>query len=437
MKTQYYYILLLSLALSGCAGPRPTAAVDVAQLVTDEDGCGRLQAVVRLPEGYVPRRTRAVFQPALATQAGTETRITPLEAAPAVVDGKIYRQKTRRAKELRSWQDPLADTPHRDARQSLRLPLEADVKLPAGVDSARLVALVSTDGCGECTGRDTLLLAHVSRPGEPLPQVEWMEPRIVVDSTLAHGRGVAHLQFLIDRHDIRPELGNNRAELEQMASKLAPVLSDTLSTLHELNIYGMASADGSIKWNTGLAERRAGMAKQWLVERLGMTEAVQRVITTGSRPEGWGPVLEAMEQAGDAGAAQVRAILEKYAQENDDVQERYIRRLPCWKRIASRYLQKDRKVEYAYTYSTKRYVTNAQLLAAYRQAPSELTELELLRVSTLQSSRQEKITVYRELLAKYPDSQIGRNNLAFLLLQDGQVKEARRVLAFMADKAQQ
>ena len=56
-----------------------------------------------------------------------------------------------------------------------------------------------------------------------------------------------------------------------------------------------------------------------------------------------------MTAAGDKDSVMVKDILEKYADSNDDVQERYIRRLPCWNTIKARYLQKDRKVEYVYT----------------------------------------------------------------------------------------
>ena len=46
---------------------------------------------------------------------------------------------------------------------------------------------------------------------------------------------------------------------------------------------------------------------------------------------------------GHPDSLKVREILDKYNAENDDVAERYIRRLSCWNDIKNNYLQKDRK----------------------------------------------------------------------------------------------
>ena len=53
--------------------------------------------------------------------------------------------------------------------------------------------------------------------------------------------------------------------MEQMLSTLLGVVSDTLITLNRLDIYGMASADGSYAFNTTLARNRALAAKEGLV----------------------------------------------------------------------------------------------------------------------------------------------------------------------------
>ena len=80
------------------------------------------------------------------------------------------------------------------------------------------------------------------------------------------------------------------------------------------------------------------------MQQLGIKPEVQRLIKVGSRPEGWQPVLDAMVIDDHPDAHKVRAILDRYANQNDDVAERYIRQLACWKDIRAKYLQKDRKV---------------------------------------------------------------------------------------------
>ena len=66
----------------------------------------------------------------------------------------------------------------------------------------------------------------------------------------------------------------------------------------------------------------------------------------------------------------VKEILDKYNAENDDVAERYIRRLSCWGDIREKYLQKDRKVEYEYTYTIKSFTTDRELLEMYEKRPT-------------------------------------------------------------------
>lgn len=191
-------------------------------------------------------------------------------------------------------------------------------------------------------------------------------------------------------------------------------------------LFIIATADGSLAFNTTLARNRAEAAKRWLTDTLAISPDVQRIITVGSRPEGWQPVLSAMTADGCADSAAVKAILEKYADRDDDVQERYIRRLPAWKTIRERYLQKDRKVEYEYSYTIRSFTTDAELLDMYGKRPDAFNEDELLRVAALVPDDR-KEGVYRTLLARFPDSRIGRNNLAVLLWRQGRKAEARRL----------
>ena len=72
-----------------------------------------------------------------------------------------------------------------------------------------------------------------------------------------------------------------------------------------------------------------------------------------------------MVAAGDADSTMVKNILTRYANFNDDVQERYIRRLPIWNNIKKKYLQKSRSVEYTYTYIIKNFTTDEEMLQMY------------------------------------------------------------------------
>ena len=416
--------------LAGCAASRRAGqplSVTPSPCVLTTDSVNRVEADLRfaIPGDYFSKRSRLVIAPQLWVNDSVKA-----EYAPLVLDSPIYRKKKERLERLTGYADPYGKQakPVENTSRAFELPYKETIELPEGTDSARLVAVVSTDGCGECTGIDTIDLATIQAPELPTLLVRWIEPRFVVRPKVMEGKGVAHLQFAINKADIDLSLGNNREELERMERTLSPILRDTLATLTAFTISGMASADGSLAFNTRLSESRADAAKRWLINRLGIPAKARRLIVTGSRPEGWQPVLDAMLADNDPDAASLRAILERYADRDDDVQERYIRRLPCWNRIKERYLQKDRKVEYTYAYTIKSFTTDGELLDMYRKRPDAFNEDELLRVAMLIPTEAAKMEVYRTVLRYFPRSETALNNLAVLYLCAGEEEKARELL---------
>lgn len=422
--------------LAGCAahrGQAVTANPQEAVLTPDSANRINMDLTFHIPEHSLARRARLIITPQLVS--GDTVRD---EYMPLVVDADIYGKKTRRKEVLEGYADPHATRrqPLPDRTEALDLPYSHTATLPEGVDNARLRAVISEDGCGQCTGIDTIDLGAVASPVTLMQDVResfdlaWMEPEFVVRPKVRQGEGVARLQFVINKYDIRPDLGNNRAELERMEADLRPVLADTLAVLTSLNIRGLASADGSYAFNTTLARNRAESARRWLTERLGISRDVQRLITTGSRPEGWWPVYEAMRQDGHPDSLSVKRILETYADANDDVQERHIRRLPCWNDIKDKYLAKDRNVEYTYTYTIRSFTDDAELLRMYQSRPDAFNEEELLRVASLMSGDEQKMEeVYRTLQHYFPQNEVAANNLAVLCLRRGDEEGARQALA--------
>lgn len=396
------------------------------------DSCGKisLDLGLEVPAGYVSPRSRLIVVPQLCDSTSALMELDPL-----VLDAPIFSKKMQRRQVLEGYMDPYDGYARKieKTRRAQQLDYVTRIDLPEGEHNGnRIVGVVTTDGCGECTAMDTVLMAVIVDPVELIKkeelQLEWIEPEFVIRPKIRKGRGEARLQFIINRYDIRLDLGDNRKEMEQMLQTLRPIVEDTLARLTSLEIYGLASADGPLSFNTPLARNRANSARKWLENQLHLNSEQRSVITSDSRPEGWLPVLEAMVRANDPDSVSVKAILEKYTSYNDDVQERHIRKLPCWKNIRERYLQKDRKVEYVYTYVIRSFTTDQELLDMYRKRPDAFNEEELLRVSTLKTDPQEKMEVYRTILHYFPQSQVAANNLAILLLREGKSDEAEQVL---------
>ena len=423
-------ISLLALAGCGTTGTGKQIYVSPSAAVVTPDSMNQVNvdAEILVPGKAFTKRSRLIILPQVLKK---DTLLA--EGTPIVLDAPVFSKKNERRILLDGYRDSLAGVSQKvDNRETHTLAYKESLQLNvASANGARVVGVVTTDGCGECSAVDTLLLASVSDPVSLVDvkqlKLDWIEPEFVIRPKVVEGRGEAHLQFAMNKYDINMKLGRNEMEMNGMLGALEKILADSLATLNKVEIYGMASADGSFAFNTTLARNRASSAKAWLLLRLG--EDIKAPFSTGSRPEGWMPVLNAMTADGHPDSLKVKEIIERYKyQENDDMAERYIRRLSCWSDIRARYLQSDRKVEYVYTYTLKSFTTDAELLAMYDKRPDAFNEEELLRVSTLKQTPAEKKHVYETILHYFPQSQVAANNLAVLLLREGKTEEAETVL---------
>lgn len=435
MRQHFCYIIVAAACLcASCNTQRKVAETAITvtpaycQLTSGTDNRAEMELNFHIPEKTLSKRSRLVITPQLMVGDSVYD-----EYDPVVVEAGIYADKLRRKEVLEGYHDPYKEQKRQvdDATAAFTLSYHESVVLPASADTARIVAVVSTDGCGQCTGIDTLEMASIVRA---LAYVEWIEPVFTIRPKIVEGKGEARLQFAINLYDIDLDMGNNRAELDSMLQALTPVLTDTLATVNSFTVYGMASADGSLKFNTALARNRANAAMQYVAHRLGLTDRQMERIHIDSRPEGWQPVLRAMKLDSHPDTARVADILQRLADKDDDAQERLIRRLACWQDIREKYLAKDRKVEYTYSYTIRSFTTDREVLDMYAKRPDAFNEEELLRAATLMKTDTEKIEVYRTLLARFPRCETAINNLAYLYLRAGMEAEARTLLQKLPER---
>ena len=418
--------------LAGCATVKTDRQVYVSPVRTltpDSTSSVQVDVTVHVPEKAFSRRSRLIVVPQLMQHDRMLAELTPV-----VLDAPIYQKKMERRKELEDYRDPYAPWAQGVERnRAYDLVYRERVFVPDSISAGQIVAVLSADGCGSCGVVDTVDVAYISNlpnliePKKSL-QLNWIEPEFVIRPKVMKGRGEALLQFVINLYDINLTLGQNREEMNRMLGTLQGIVNDTLATLNSVSIYGMASADGPFAFNTTLSRNRANSARKWLENQLNINLEDNIRFSIGSRPEGWLPVLEAMRADRHPDTLQVKNILDKYNAENVDVAERYIRRLACWPDIRAKYLQKDRKVEYEYTYTIKSFTTDEELLLFYATRPDAFNEEELLRVSTLKQTAEEKKEVYQTILHYFPESQVAANNLAVLYLREDNPDAAEAVL---------
>lgn len=423
-----YWILIISsllwgINISAAAKDRKITTMPqyVMALTPDTANTVSVDMEFCIPKGVIDKRSRIIILPQLI-----EGDSTIMELKTIVADAPIYRKKMHRRNKLEGYKDIYSNVAMQiDNNKDLKLKYSETFALPYHIEDGKIIAVVTTDGCGECTSLDTLLIAEISNP---MSLIDYNYTTGNPMDVPIKGKGKARLQFVINKYDINLSLGNNKTEMDSMLQKIEPVITNPLNTLESLEIYGMASADGPLQFNTTLSANRAKSARDWLASKLNLGEDILRKIKIGSKPEGWAPVLEAMRKDGHPDTTKVIGILEKYADSNDDVQEKYIRSLSCWRDIRNKYLQKDRKVEYQYSYTIKKLASDEELLYMYSDSPESLSENEFLKVASLMGNDTDKKKVYYKTLERFPQSAPAACNLSEILTRQENPKEAIEIL---------
>lgn len=438
MRILHTLSLLLALSLTaGCAHHnfeqnRVHLEADMLPLWhTNAAGRAVVHTTFVVPRKALTRRQRLIVVPQMVIGADSVVA----ELTPLVADRCQFSRKLHRRQVLEGYADPYSPMAlHYDKQHVALLPYADTLHMPLPLRQVRLRAMLTTDGCGRCTAIDTLAMGRAVNAVADLPQqlAQFAPHTFVVRPKVVTGQGEARLLFVVDKWDIRADMGRNRVELDSMTKRLRPVLTDSLATLTSLTISGAASAEGSYRHNLMLATNRAASARRWLLEQLHLPPRYAAQIKVSARPEGWQPVLAAMTAAGCKDSVLVSNILKQHPGGNDDVQERYIRRLACWPDIRDHYLAKDRRVTYTYVYTLRNFTTDAEMLRLYATRPDAFNEDELLHVADLQSTDTARMEVYRTTLRHYPQSVVAANNLAVLLLRAGHAAEAVQTASAIA-----
>ena len=323
MKLKIVYLaivgagLALIVAMSSCSNQsmasdkKITCTPDSFMLMPDSSNQAALNLQVHIPKHYFSKRSRLFVIPVL-----TDSDSIVAKYKPIVLDAPIYSRKMERKWVLDSIADPYDSIAQRvtNTKVDLSVLYNDIITLPANFHKGSLVAVASADGCGECRAISHTKIADVFRPEiKKQLHLNWMKHTFEIKPKIRKGKGVARLEFAINKYDINLKMSNNQAELDHMLSDIAPVLSDSLATLTSLGIYGLASADGPLKFNTPLSRNRANSALKWLLAHIENGDKVKKIARIGSRPEGWQPVLDAMVAAGDADSTLVKNILTRYA----------------------------------------------------------------------------------------------------------------------------
>lgn len=396
-----------------------------------------LRTRVRVPREMAKSNTRLIFQPYIANvTAKTKTPLKPL-----VLDGREYTITQNRMYGYESDKDPLTPYLYKaesDVKENL-LPYHDSIYITDQNHDFKGEVLVSMENYLRAFYRDSFVIAKGTV--NPLRFFNYDLSSAVLDESaltpkpalqLCSDRGEVELVFLPNKSDIDLKIEKNVSEINRMKARLDAIESDPNSTLQSFEVFGIASPDGSYAKNKELAKVRMSAAANTILGQLNQETRQFLKIKTDASVASWGDIVQLMRSDSLPEAIEVQAIIDNYPQ-SIDLQGRYIRRLPYYKKLISdRYLPRLRRVSYQFEYSVFRSLNNEEILSLYNADPGQLTRYEYYRMFEMTADTAKLRTLYNQALNLYPKFLLAANRLAVLnLLQN---RPDKHVLEAFIDK---
>lgn len=379
-----------------------------------------------VPKELFESDTRLVVQPSIYDITLKERKYM----SPLVFDGREYNITQKRMYDYDIERDPLHDfiTVKETGKRKSDLITYHDSLYVDFVDhDYRADVYMALEGYNKVIYRDTFSIAQ--GVVNPLRFFEYSLPaRNLTDSAyipkaemqLMDSKGSVNLNFLIGKAVLDDKNPTNRTELERLGNELRHIENDKDASLHTMNITGIASPDGLYASNKRLSEKRTEAAFQRIMSML--SASTRNVITSSSdsKVAEWADVVALMEADSlYMEAGQIDSIIDRF-DGNRDRQLREIRKLPYYKSVVAEiYLPKLRKVEYEYTYSIFRFLTDEEVRALYDKNYKELTKNEFWRMFNIEKDTVKLEKIYRQALEKYPEFLIAANDLSALCNKQG------------------
>ena len=344
-----------------------------------------------------------------------QQRANVLNNVPMVAEGD--RLHTYRTKGRTAPMDYRLTLPYERWMVDSRLNLEAQVM-----------------GCANCDkGSETLYLAQTLLPA-PKWQPLYADVLPVPTEAKQHNdQYAAYLQFAQGRHDIRPSLADNAAQLDAVFASLQQVTADDRLHLTRIDVVGYASPEGNASFNQRLSERRARSFVNYLSKRMPSIDAA--LFHAEGRGENW-PLLQTMLQekplAADADALVQSAISNPERQDHID---RQLRQQFGGSTLLKHYYPQLRRITYNISYDVRPFTVEEGRLQIDSH-PHLLSPAELQQVAdSYLPDTEQYIAALQKAVKARPDHSALAYNLATALYKAGRAGEALTQLSALAPTA--
>ncbi|MBQ2122195.1 MAG: hypothetical protein II199_06820 [Bacteroidaceae bacterium] len=241
----------------------------------------------------------------------------------------------------------------------------------------------------------------------------------------------AQIKYLINQANVRTsELKS--VSVQDLVKVLREIKNDQKSfQIDNIEVSAYASPEGSLKFNTELAEKRQNSSAKFLQGELKNME-LDADINTKYTAEDWDGFQELLMASNLQDKEVILRVLSMY--EDPEEREVQIRNLSAgFEELATEILPELRRARLTVNYNLIGR-SDDEIQAQYKSNAKELSVEELLYAATLTEDANEKKDIYATTTNVYPADYRAYNNLATLALAEGSIENAKNYLKQAASK---
>ena len=280
----------------------------------------------------------------------------------------------------------------------------------------------------EMAHSDLYLDFNVDQKGKTykLPRVK-VGYGVIATSTLANGKSVtpavakdnfqkvitekysADIHFLINQANIRSNQ-TDKADYIDLNKKLMEANKAANQEIAGITINSFASPEGSLEFNTSLAEKREKNTTSYMEKQLKKDRITEfGELTSSFTPEDWEGFEKLVEKSNIQDKDLILSVLRMYPDPQD--REREIRNLSSvFDELADQILP---QLRYSRVLASINVIgkSNEELVNLFNTNPSALTADEMLYIATLTNDNNKKMEVYNQACQTFPKDYRTFNNL--------------------------
>ena len=244
--------------------------------------------------------------------------------------------------------------------------------------------------------------------------------------------GTARLNFEVNKYDIRPDFGNNAAELKKIRATIDLVKNDSDVRLTGIYLHGYASPDGPYAHNAELAKNRTRALEKYLENYYDELNSI--LFSMDSTPEDWKGFREFADTCGYSGKWDVLNIIDSDMTPDEKDWTLKMRYTTFYKNVVLPVAYPSlRRTDYKVTYDVRNFsLEEARRIIRERPQKLSLNEMYLVANSYVEGS-DDFNNVFDVAVRMFPESEIANVNAACVALENGNMKDAARFLANAGD----